>query len=892
MEQNRHHHNHRKGNMEDENENPKKNDDIIKIGENNNKINKKVYKHHHRHRNKSLSVISDKIEKDYMKYKLDNFGKKKNEIKRYKISDINNNLPKNIDKTNENYYKARLNNNNMYDNNSKMRDNNKGENIENTLINKNNDDKYNKSNNKEYISQNSDKNKYKFDNTENNIINKDKSQIDVNNYYNNNKNKDLNYEMKKINSKEYINKKEKEKKEKSDRNSLVNNDINTKIKNKYWKNNEYSNEKNKNKEEQNINKENNEIKNKENIKERKRGRKSSMKISSKYSEKMQLQIVEEKEKIMIEQKLLEKRKTDLYHMEQLKKKESFAQENFIKTFLSSLTSNIDFDKICSRIPGDYLLFQSNLIDLDLTCTEEQFNYVYNKKNFYKSKNAKELCRNGIPIKYMKIFFKKLLNIENYKENYELKYSMVIINIDPKYLGDYVPYFCGPNKRKLKEVLPVHYLNEEGITSLKLIMWLIYDLVPKIEYCPLLIKICSILLIFLEKEEAYEAMRTLIEMNYKPNDIYKLRWHFRFSNKENDKLIDSIRIFLENESLNMKNLFEFFKENGLEPRSLIKDFVEGFLLNYLNFLGTLRFICIFIYEGTKSLYRFIYGLLNYIYEQKFEELKNNKKDLINKIREIIIGITDYKKIIEDSFNLQISRFNNGYIKNIYGEDIEELEKPFEVCSNYNTENENESQNNIKIQEKKEKDKENNYIYEFYLPKIEPKSNILKTKEIIGLWENLPKKMKHNDLVTIYSLSKKKINMKSIIELSKKYPQNYSNLLIVETEQNELFGVILPKMLQNTEEKEYIQLDNCYLVNFRPKLSVYKDNYSKGIDMLCCNKKGLWFCKQEMGDLFYIDGTLSEGRTCKNNNYFGHVTLTKKDNFLIKDLEILVFVKNNV
>jgi hypothetical protein len=101
-----------------------------------------------------------------------------------------------------------------------------------------------------------------------------------------------------------------------------------------------------------------------------------------------------------------------------------------------------------------------------------------------------------------------------------------------------------------------------------------------------------------------------------------------------------------------------------------------------------------------------------------------------------------------------------------------------------------------------------------------------------------------------------------------------------------------MLQETEENEYIQMDNCCLVNFRPKISIFKDVYSKGLNMLCCNKKGLWFCKQEVGDLFYIDGTLSEGRTNKNNTYFGPVILTCKDNFLIKDLEIIVFVENNI
>ena len=888
------------------------------------KIEQKEHKHHQLHHNRSTSLISSKKEKDYMRYKLENFGRKKEKTRYILQENVNNNIPKNIDKNTEKYFKQKLNNLNEI--NNKKNEKEKGIDInrekynnkyQSTYINENNNKKR-KNVNDEYIFNDPENinNNYGYKNDErrenknkekcNTQFNEDDNYFYKNNIKNNNI-KYTNYIETNNNKENQINKTDKKR---YFRDSIVN-DLNIKMKSKYFKNYQLKNDSNKNinKKEISLNqdnynynlKKNNE---KEKLKEhtdtnieekiRKRGRKSSMKISSKYSEKMKSQIAEERKKIMMEQEFLEKRKKEINDLEEKEQKESFAQEHFIKTYLSNLTPYIDYGRIFARLPGGYLFLQNKLIYLDLTCTEEEFTYIYNKKNFYKSKNAKELCRKGIPIKYMKIFFKKLLNLENFKENYNLKYSMIIKNIEPKYLGDYVPYFYGLDKKKLKEVLPVHYLNEEGINELKTIMWLISDLVPKIEYCPLLIKICSILLIFLDKEETYEAMRTLIEMNYNPSEIYKLRWHFRFSIMENEKLVESIRVFLLNESSNMKNLFDFFKENELDPHLLIKDFCEGLFLNYLNFYGMLRFICIFIYEGSKSLYRFTYGILNYIYEEKLEEIKNNKNDLIHQIRKIINKITDYKKIIQDSFNLKVTRANNGYIKNNSGEDIEELEKPFEAPSIYNTENDIESLNSKIINKinEKEKEKKNYYLYEFYLPKIEPKSNILSTKEIIKLWSKLPNNMRHSDLVTIYSLSKKKINMKSIIELSKKYPQDYSILLIIETEQNELFGVILPQMLQETEENEYIQIDNCCLVNFRPKISIFKDVYSKGLNMLCCNKKGLWFCKQEVGDLFYIDGTLSEGRTNKNNTYFGPVILTCKANFLIKDLEIIVFVENNI
>ena len=839
---------------------------------------KKQYRH--RHHKRSSSIITSQKEKDYFRNKLENFGKSsKEKIKSFKNTEVNLNLPRNMDKNSEKYYR-KLAEKNKRKHKKEINESLKDSNISQSKDN--NNQKNNLQNNE--LESNKEQNKYYIEDSIN-MVNK-----------NIEKHKEEYERLIGLSNKDliYVNyndtKKDTEKVERP-----------IKRKSQYY----FQNRKNGN----NIiegmfNLEQNELNNNskisknpmenkgsnDNKKMKKLGRKASMIISSNYSAKMQSQIEEERENINKQQEQLEKKKTKLHHMEEIQRKESFAQEHFIKNFSLSLSPDIDYGRISARLPGDYTFLQSKLIYLELSCPEEEFNYIYNKKNFYKSKNAKELCRKGIPLKYMKIFFKKLLNLENFKENYSIKYEMVMKDIDPNCLGDYVPYCCGQEKKKLKEILPIHYLNEEGITHLKIIMWLICDLVPEIEYCPLLTKITSILLIFLEKEEVYEAMRTLIEMNYKPSEISKLRWHFRFTIIENDKLYDSIRSFLENESANMNNLFSFFKERGLEPNLLIKDFCDGLFLNYLNFYGILRFICIFIYEGAKSLYRFTYGLLNYLYEEKLEEMKNNKNDLISQIRNIILKITDYKKIISDTFNLKVNRFNNGYANNDSGKEVEDSEKPYESVSSYINDSDNEKESNITNKKNKYK-KENDYLYEFYLPSIEPKSNILSSEEIINLWSKLPLEMKHNNLATIYSLSRKKVNMKSIIELIKKYPKNFSNLILVETEQNEIFGIHLPEMLKETEENEYIQMDKCSLIQIKPKFRIYKDTYTKGINMLCCNKRGLWFCKQDVGDLIYLEGTLTEGRTCRNNTYFGQVYLTRKDNFLIKDLEIIIFIKND-
>ena len=618
---------------------------------------------------------------------------------------------------------------------------------------------------------------------------------------------------------------------------------------------------------------------------------NNFKISLKYNNKDNKELIENE----AQKKYLEKEMNQKYL--------SKAKDNFKSKINSFLSKYIDFNSITEKYPGGFNYLQNKLIYLNNQCTEDEFNFIYSQKNLYKSQDAKELCRKGIPLKYIKPFLKKLLKLENCKENYDFKYAMIMKELDTNYIGDYAPYYYGKTKKKIKEILQTHYLNDEGIKQLKTIMWLISDLVPKIEYSPFLVKICAILLIFFDKEETFEAMRTLIEMNYDPKDIYKLRWHFRYSNDENAKLVDSITLFLENQSEKIKELFEIFKSKGLQPLLLIRDFVESLFLDFLNFYGIIRFICIFLYEGVKSLYRISFGILNYIYDNNLEDIKESKVNVLSKLKEITYNTFDYNKIFEDSFNIQLSRFNNGYIKDDDGEDIAEFEIPFECSSKYYNQNSGSESNPEKDKEEETKEiekekerlhrKKHNYLSHYYLPSIEPKSNILTSKYIFELWPKLPKKFKNSNLATIYSLSKKKINMKSIIELSNKYPKNYRILILIETEQEELFGIILPQMLDDTGEEKYIKLEKCYLINFLPKVNIYKDqNDIKCKNMLCCNKRGLWFCKEQVGDLIFIDGTLTEGKICNDNTYFGKISLTKKSNFLVKDFEIIVFVENDI
>ena len=80
-----------------------------------------------------------------------------------------------------------------------------------------------------------------------------------------------------------------------------------------------------------------------------------------------------------------------------------------------------------------------------------------KKDFFDSKNTKELCRNGIPYMYIREFILKMFNCETELENsFHIKLEKVFKERDRTKLGDYVPYLTGKNS--FNESLSEHYLN--------------------------------------------------------------------------------------------------------------------------------------------------------------------------------------------------------------------------------------------------------------------------------------------------------------------------------------------------------------------------------------------------------------------------------------------------
>ena len=195
-----------------------------------------------------------------------------------------------------------------------------------------------------------------------------------------------------------------------------------------------------------------------------------------------------------------------------------------------------------KIPN-YRYLNDELYKLEQTTSDSAFNHVMAKKKLLLSKNAKQLCRDGIPVRFIRPVLLRMFNVTFTREDYDNKRAEVLKGRYFSDVADQTPTFCD---KTLEEVIPFNYLNEEGIKALKEVLWLLNGVLPKMEYCPSLVSVASFLLLFLPKEETYELLRNIVEADLNPGDLSNIRWHFRYTLNDNIRLYLSI-VYLNNDS---------------------------------------------------------------------------------------------------------------------------------------------------------------------------------------------------------------------------------------------------------------------------------------------------------------------------------------------------------
>jgi hypothetical protein len=100
---------------------------------------------------------------------------------------------------------------------------------------------------------------------------------------------------------------------------------------------------------------------------------------------------------------------------------------------------------------------------------------------------------------------------------------------------------------------------------------------------------------MSKEETYAVIRNIIESDLYTGSLSNLRWHFRYNLNDNVRLYLSIvNSIMENSKSTVTTQFKLIENYGLPKVRLIQDMTEKFFLDYVNFIGIIKFLPYFLY----------------------------------------------------------------------------------------------------------------------------------------------------------------------------------------------------------------------------------------------------------------------------------------------------------
>lgn len=505
---------------------------------------------------------------------------------------------------------------------------------------------------------------------------------------------------------------------------------------------------------------------------------------------------------------------------------------------------LNLNELQNNIPSFHYL-DKHCSSLESALPEKTFQSLIKDQNSFIQSNAKKLERKGIPPKYMHDFLLTIFDLKNIdKSHYNSNYAIIFKNHDPNNLGDFVPYFSG--KETLEQSLPFHYLNENGINELKIILWMISDTFRNIAFSPIIIKLISIILIFCDKYETFEIMCKIIEQDIHKNEDneYKIRWKLKFTYDDNKKLITSINQCLKELSPKNRNkYYENLNHIFFNLEDLYEDMCFNFFLNYLNFYGIIRLLPFYLIEGVKSFYRLIYAIENELYNMEFVD----RNIVILKIREKCKKIENIPELFNTSYKFKLTRYNNKYIS----------------------------------QKIDDNNALNNTRNDFYLPVFKG-GDLLTDYEIIQLWKVVPFEYKIKNATLIYQASKDGYNLPNIISMEDKYNKNTNILFLIETQKEDKFGFISSNLIIHTDNK-YQRPSSCALFTIGEKPKIYTPIDSD--EILYVSSKDFIFGNGPNGPAIQLNQDLKEGDSYSGGCFNNPCLVKDKDgHFSVKKLEI--------
>ena len=556
--------------------------------------------------------------------------------------------------------------------------------------------------------------------------------------------------------------------------------------------------------------------------------------------------------------------------------ETKEKEIFMKKFFPFFTEYLDINKLEKKIPS-YKYLNTELDKLEKTTTESTYKHVMSKKILLLSKNAKQLCRDGIPLKHFRQVLIKMFNVNYSKEDIENKKLEVLKNLKFSDIGEQYPVFCD---KKLEGTIVYNYLNEKGIQALKEVLWLINGVYPKVEYCPALANFASFLLLFLSKEETYELLRNLMEADMNPGDMANIRWHFRYTLEENIRLYCSIVIsILEISKQQVVNQFKSFETYGVPKIKLVKDMSEKFFIDYFNFIGMFKFVPFFLYEGAKGIYRFIYGIIASTPFKLVKEAKKEEKKIVT-LNEQISNLTKIDEKYTCDQILQLFKDATNQLQN--------WQQIFDVSLEWDLTHRNNGYSTLKIPNKI-KDAFLAVKTGYYIPSFYPESKILTKEFLPKLWEKVPIGIKFADGIILFDKSANpQGDLNNLYTIFEKLESNTTTLFLIKTKAGDIFGGIFDQGMKLSEDGKYKIPNNAYLFSILPELNFYSPKDNQNSEIVCFEPGAFRYGNGKEGPAITIDNDLSIGWTHKDSVFGNNICLLKdysdEGQFIIDNMEI--------
>ena len=517
----------------------------------------------------------------------------------------------------------------------------------------------------------------------------------------------------------------------------------------------------------------------------------------------------------------------------------------------SYSGYADLDKIKKSIFSHKFYYEGQK-KLYYYCNEDTINNILDKSKEVCNKSLRKIIRAGVPIKFTRQMLIKIGLIDKNVTNdfYNNGLASTFKNFDPKIIGNHVNYLTF--SESLEENLSINFMNSDGINQVNELMWLLYPLLPQIDFCPTLIKLISLLLVFLCKSEVYCLCKNLISNDLNDLNPSKLRFIFRYTLNENRKIVQS---FVESLSFITKNLGKKlsnkFNTIGFKFEKLIEDMFYNLFFGYCNFLVLQRILLLYLNEGVKIFYRVAYALLKSCINEIMD--CNNHSDVYKVIKQKGMSLKEVDLLLNTAFSFKITRYNNKY-------------------------------NDVKIVELENRKPLSHLNY--FIPTFTGSSKILLDEDILPLWKIFPDNLKMTNAKLIFSTCFNDMDLSNLYEKCRDSENSmFYCLLLIQTKTNEVFGSILSKPFDITISSLY-RPSSIYLVTLKPELKRY-DEVKISNNILFNSQEKLIIGNGSNGPAIEIDKHIVMGFNFPCELFNSESFLNdKKNTFLIENLEIYV------